>query len=97
MDLNPKLEHANCPPVLDDNRSYPNNENIKVGYNGFTNLTFKGNQLTVHYRDLTSALLLTENWEAGDRGLTGKTITLGDQFINDPNILHEADLNRGIR
>jgi len=54
VDINPPMKRSDRPLVAYDNRQYPSPENITVGYNGFTNLTFKDNQLLVEYRDLKS-------------------------------------------
>ncbi len=61
-------------PVGINNRQYPSPENIIVGYNGFANLIFKGNQLMIEYRDLKNTLLLTENWQVDSGILKGKAI-----------------------
>ena len=40
-------------------------------FNGFANLTFRQNQLTVEYRDLTNTWLLMEQREVSNGQLTG--------------------------
>ena len=47
VDINSPVKHPECPLALYDNRQYPSDENIMVGYNGFVNLTFKRNQLVI--------------------------------------------------
>jgi hypothetical protein len=80
----PDITDCNC--VLYDNRKYPNNENIDVGYNGFATLNFSGPTLGVNYYDLHNKLLITESWQTNSRGeLTGP------HFSNlDPD-LHQSD------
>jgi hypothetical protein len=74
VELNPKLKHPQNPLVMYDNRTYPSPENITVGYNGFVNLKFKANQLSIDYRDLKNNLLLTEEWGVDCGGLVGKAV-----------------------
>src|SRR6266478_4495208 len=69
--INPQIKRPGRPLVAYDNRQYPSPENITVGYNCFTNLTFQGNQLLVEYRDLKNTLVLTENWKLENGNLTG--------------------------
>jgi hypothetical protein len=59
-----------------DNRPYPNDENINVGYNGFITLHFNGPHLRVQYYDPFDTLLLTEDWCANATGqLSGPTFS----------------------
>lgn len=94
VDINCPVQHPECPLVLYDDRIYRSPEDIRVGYNGFANLTFKKNQLSIDYRDLKGDQLLTETWQVVDGVFTGK----GIQLINaDPGLKHEPDLNRAVR
>ena len=72
VEINPERKHSEYPLVLCDNRKYPSSEDITVGYNGFVNMTFKGNQLSIDYRDLKNNLFLTEEWAVENGRLTGK-------------------------
>jgi hypothetical protein len=45
-----------------DNRPYPNDEGIDVGYNGYVNLSFNGPALHIAYYDLHQTRLMTEDW-----------------------------------
>jgi len=45
-----------------DNRRYPSEENIDVGYNGYANLSFNGPALHIAYYDLNQSRLMTEDW-----------------------------------
>ncbi len=64
------VERGVAPDILDckwlawDNRRYPSEEKIDVGYNGYANLSFNGPALHVAYYDLHQTLLLTEDWHA---------------------------------
>jgi Calcineurin-like phosphoesterase len=57
-----------APDILDcrwlawDNRRYPSDEEIDVGYNGHANLSFNGPALHIAYYDLNQSLVLTEDW-----------------------------------
>jgi hypothetical protein len=86
--INPEMKRPERPLVVYDNRRYPSTENITVGYNGFANLTFKGNQLVIEYRDLKNNQLLIENWQVSDGNLTGKA-TPGSQV---PGLTLHQDL-----
>lgn len=72
--INPEIKRQDRPLVAYDNRQYPSPENIVVGYNGFVNLTFKGTQLTLEYRDLKNHLLLTEIWRIDNGTLRGEAV-----------------------
>src|SRR5713101_3603337 len=65
----PDIKECDC--ILYDNRAYPNNENIQVGYNGYINLRFKGAELCVDYFDVHNTLLLTEQWKTDPAGKLG--------------------------
>jgi hypothetical protein len=62
------VERGRPPDIKDcrwlawDNRRYPNDENVDVGYNGYCNLSLNGPALHVAYYDLNQSLLLTEDW-----------------------------------
>jgi hypothetical protein len=71
----PDIKDCKC--LFFDNRSYPNDEKIDVGYNGYVNLTFNGPDLRVDYFDLYNTLLLTELWTVGAGGQL-----VGPQFSN---------------
>lgn len=66
------------PLVAYDSREYQRFSGKPVGYNGYVNLTFHGQRLTVEYRDVREGdnLLLTESWETRDGQLIGKDIRL---------------------
>ena len=68
-----------------DNRRYPCDEKIDVGYNGHVNLSFNGPALHVAYYDLNQSLLLTENWyiniESGE--LEGPNLR---KVLDDPSL-----------
>jgi len=86
--INPKMKRSDRPLVAYDNRQYPSPENITVGYNGFANLTFTANQLSVEYHDLKNNLLLTENWKVENGNLIG-TATAPSQV---PGLTLRTDL-----
>ena len=63
---------------------------IRVGFNGFVNLTLQGEQLLVDYRDIQDRSLLTEKW-AVDLS-TGTLTRLGIQQHEDLPVPEELDL-----
>jgi hypothetical protein len=86
------VERGRAPDIKDcqwlawDNRRYPNDENVDVGYNGYCNLSLNGPALHVAYYDLNQSLLLTEDWhvdiESGElRGPDLKKV-LGDLSLH---------------
>jgi hypothetical protein len=89
VEINPKFKRPERPLVVYDNRQYPSLENITVGYNGFANLAFKRNELTIQYRDLKNTLLLTENWQVINGALTGKAIV--SEYV--PGLTKQRDLS----
>ena len=62
------VERGAAPDILDcrwlawDNRRYPSDEKVNVGYNGYANLSFNGPALHIAYYDLNQSLVLTEDW-----------------------------------
>ena len=62
------VERGAAPDILDcrwlawDNRRYPSDEKVDVGYNGYANLSLNGPALHIAYYDLNQSLLLTEDW-----------------------------------
>lgn len=84
------------PLVVYDDREYaalgdPGLDGTKVGFNGFANLLFQGNRLSVEYRDVQNNPLLSEQWEVTNGRLAGKSIQLGE-----PGLTVVADLRRAI-
>ena len=62
------LRHRECPPLFVDNRPFPNDEGIDVGYNGYGIVDFEGRELKVDYRDLTGAAVYHETIEVDRSG-----------------------------
>ncbi len=54
------LRHRECPPLFVDNRPFPNDEGIDVGYNGYGVIDFEERELRAEYRDLTGAVVYSE-------------------------------------
>ena len=50
-----------------DARVYPNDENLKVGFNGFAEMTLRGDALTLDYVDLKGTRVFHEVWTV-DKG-----------------------------
>ncbi len=85
------VERGMAPDIKDcrwlawDNRKYPNDENVDVGYNGHANFSFNGPALHVAYYDLYQSLLLTEDWHVDiDSGeLQGPNLK---KVLDDPSL-----------
>jgi hypothetical protein len=45
-----------------DQRVYPNDENLKVGFNGFAQMTLRENRLALDYLDLHGLRVFREAW-----------------------------------
>ena len=70
------IRHRECPPLFADNRPYPNDEGIDVGYNGYAELDFEGPELKAEYRDLTGEVVYRETIrvdKAGALHVQGRT------------------------
>jgi hypothetical protein len=68
-----------------DNRRYPSDEELDVGYNGYVNLSFNGPALHIAYYDLNQSRVLTEDWhidiESG--ALEGPSLK---KVLDDPSL-----------
>ena len=80
------------PLVLHDDREYENLDGTPVGFNGFVNLTFRGNTLTLDYRDLRNEQILTETWEVAGGRITGREI---EQVENGLTVLKDVNVAIG--
>ena len=60
---------ATVPLEFTDERRYPNDEHLEVGYNGYATLEFAGDGLTVTYCDLHGAALFREQWQSSGGAL----------------------------
>jgi hypothetical protein len=67
------------PLVCYDDRKYETVEGCDLGFNGFVNLTFQGNKLSVDYRDLNDQSLFKENWEVENGVIKGNTPQIIDK------------------
>jgi hypothetical protein len=62
----PRPEHAACVVEFTDRRHYHNDETLKIGYNGFAQLTLRGKCLTADYVDLCGKTVFSEDWKVDD-------------------------------
>jgi hypothetical protein len=62
------FRHRECPPLFADNRPFPNDEGIDVGYNGYGVLEFEGAELRAQYCDLTGSVVYRETITVGAGG-----------------------------
>jgi predicted phosphodiesterase len=74
-----------CRWLAGDDRHYPSDEGIDVGYNGYANLSFNGPALHIAYYDLNQTLVLTKDWhvdiESG--ALEGPSLK---KVLDDPSL-----------
>lgn len=47
-----------------DQRHYPNDEGLTIGFNGHAQMVLRGPSATVDYLDLHGQLLFSEEWRA---------------------------------
>jgi hypothetical protein len=62
VDVPPKIPLHDFAVEFIDERLYPNDENLIVGYNGFATMTLRDNQLTLDYVDLRGTRVFSETW-----------------------------------
>jgi Calcineurin-like phosphoesterase len=76
---------TDCRWLAWDNRRYPSDEELDVGYNGYANLSLNGPALHIAYYDLNRSLILTEDWhidiESG--ALEGPSLK---KVLHDPSL-----------
>jgi hypothetical protein len=71
VDLPPaKAVHPEYDVEYTDERLYPNDENLTIGFNGFARLSFEGALLTVQYVDLHGTVVFSETWTAEQGNLS---------------------------
>jgi hypothetical protein len=69
VELPPRRNHSACVVEFTDRRHYHNDENLKIGYNGFARLIFRGKCLTVDYVDLYGEIIFSEDWKVDSGNL----------------------------
>jgi len=62
VDLPPKAPLHDFAVEFIDDRLYPNDENLVVGYNGFAKMSLRDNQLTMNYVDVRGTRAFSETW-----------------------------------
>jgi hypothetical protein len=62
VELPPKAPLHDFAVEFVDERLYPNDENLVVGYNGFAKMSLRGNQLTMNYVDVRGTRVFSETW-----------------------------------
>jgi hypothetical protein len=68
VDPSAPLEHGECPALFTDNRTYPNDESLAVGYNGFGSVTFDGPSASADYIDINGTVIWRERWTVDGSG-----------------------------
>jgi Calcineurin-like phosphoesterase len=70
VELPPKHpKYPECVVEFIDNRLYPNNEHLKIGFNGFARLSLRGNRLRVDYVDVFGRVIFSESWRTENGAL----------------------------
>jgi len=66
----PRARHDECRVEFTDEREYPNDEKLRIGFNGFARLVLRGERLDVEYVDVCGDVAFTETWVARPGALT---------------------------
>ncbi|MGD0420658.1 MAG: metallophosphoesterase [Xanthobacteraceae bacterium] len=70
VDLPPATpKHSECAVEYVDERHYPNDENLTIGFNGHAQLTLRDDRLSVQYVDVHGAVIFSEAWMTKAGGL----------------------------
>jgi len=69
--------HPECTIRYIDKREYPNDENLRIGYNGFVRFTFRGENLAIEYVDLHGEVVFTESWRVDNGTLVPMGLPVG--------------------
>jgi hypothetical protein len=64
----PAAKYTQCVVEFVDERTYRSDENLTIGFNGYAQLSLRGNQATVRYVDLRGTHIFREIW-AVDNGV----------------------------
>ena len=85
VDIKSGRDILDCRWLAWDNRRYPSDEELDVGYNGYANLSLNGPALHIAYYDLNQALLLTEDWhiDVESGALDGPSLK---KVLDDPSL-----------
>ena len=62
VDLPPKAPLHEFAVEFVDDRLYPNDENLVVGYNGFAKMTLRDGELRLDYVDVRGTRVFSETW-----------------------------------
>jgi hypothetical protein len=68
VDLPGAIKHTDCKVEFVDDRLYQSDEHLKVGVNGFAELTFEGPALKIDYVDIEDAVIFSESWTVNEKG-----------------------------
>lgn len=71
VDLPPaEPKHSECRVEFVDKRTYPNDENLTIGFNGFAKMVLDANRLKVDYVDVHNLVIFSETWSVNGGVLT---------------------------
>ena len=83
VDLPPTtLKHSGCTVEFVDHRPYENQENLKVGINGFAALTFDRNAFEIEYVDVFDAVIFSESWTTDGTGNISRVASRASEAAN---------------
>lgn len=62
----PKPKHPQYTIEFTDTRPYPNDENLSIGYNGYAQMSLRGNRVAIDYIDVHGKVVFSESWTVQD-------------------------------
>ena len=77
VDLPPTAPLHDFAGAFVDERLYPNDENLVVGYNGVAKMTLRYDELTLDYVDVHGTRVFSETWTADEGKLVRLKACLG--------------------
>jgi len=80
VDLDTPVKNAGYTAEFVDDRVYPSDENLHVGFNGFAKMSLLANKLTLDYIDLHGTKVFQEIWTA-DGGQLARTATPASEAV----------------
>jgi calcineurin-like phosphoesterase family protein len=84
VDLPPaQPKHAECIIEFTDDRPYPNDENLTIGFNGYAELSLQDKQATVSYVDVRGKRIFSEAW------------VVNNDVLQREHVLNAADRPQG--
>jgi hypothetical protein len=70
VELPHAARHEECIAEFVDERPYPNDQNLHIGFNGFARLSLQQERLNAEYMDVLGSVIYSETWTAQNGTLT---------------------------